>query len=54
LKFFEQFDEIKKNNLSGVIELEQYKKNEVVIKIDTYGDKFYIILKGSVWILVRN
>jgi len=40
--------------LSAVIELESYKAREVVFKIGTFGDKFYIILKGSVCVLVRK
>ncbi|CAD8051343.1 unnamed protein product [Paramecium primaurelia] len=57
IKFFqEQFSDHYEEMLEDVAEnarLHIYSKNEIIIKQDTYGDTFYIIIKGEVKVLKR-
>ncbi|CAD8155566.1 unnamed protein product [Paramecium octaurelia] len=57
IKFFkEQFNEHYEGMLEDVAEnakLHVYSKNETIIKQDTYGDTFYIIIKGQVKVVKR-
>ncbi|CAK62252.1 unnamed protein product (macronuclear) [Paramecium tetraurelia] len=57
IKFFqEQFTDHYEEMLEDVAEnarLHIYSKDQVIIKQDTYGDTFYIIIKGEVKVLKR-
>ncbi|CAD8068950.1 unnamed protein product [Paramecium sonneborni] len=57
IKFFkEQFNEHYEGMLEDVAEnakLHIYSKNETIIKQDTYGDTFYIIIKGQAKVVKR-
>lgn len=48
LDFFDSFPVEKVQNFISIIEEEHYKKGDVIIKLGTTGDKFYIIVSGNV------
>lgn len=48
LDFFNVFPIEKIQNFISIIEVEYYSKGDVIIKLGTTGDKFYIIVSGNV------
>ena len=48
----ENLDEEGLNLLAGVMQYETFKKSEPIIKYGDFGDKYYILAKGSVKVVV--
>jgi signal-transduction protein with cAMP-binding, CBS, and nucleotidyltransferase domain len=41
-------------DLIGAFKIEQFDANEAIIEVGTEGTKFYIIMKGTVSVLIDN
>lgn len=41
-------------DLIGAFKIEQFDTNEAIIEVGTEGTKFYIIMKGTVSVLIDN
>ena len=42
-----------KVNIKLIVQYEYYNKDDIIFNIDTIGTKFYIILAGSVDVLIK-
>ena len=57
IEFFKSKTDIRLSDFSTIclnLEYEYYKKNQIVFDYGSYGNKFYIIIKGKVSVLIPS
>ncbi|MCG8572345.1 MAG: cyclic nucleotide-binding domain-containing protein [Spirochaetes bacterium] len=54
LDFFDDMPISKAQQFLGIVEEQRYKKNDVIIKKGTKGDRFYIIYSGNVGVITED
>ena len=52
--FFSQMDDSELSSLRAIMEVENYQPNQVILSEGAAGDEFYVVVKGTVPVQVRD